>query len=92
MTRLEGEAALFSGTARGQGRATALRFAADAHPVNGVSRPTPLGRPGHPDDVVDAAVLLAPEEAACITGAHLDVDGGWSTVLPETPIRKAVRT
>jgi NAD(P)-dependent dehydrogenase (short-subunit alcohol dehydrogenase family) len=55
---------------------------ADDHPMRGIARHIPLGRVGTPDDVVNAAVFLASEEAAYITGANLVVDGGWSTVLP----------
>ncbi|MEU9590944.1 SDR family NAD(P)-dependent oxidoreductase [Streptomyces sp. NPDC048193] len=58
---------------------------ADAHPMNGIFRHIPLGRVGQPDDVVNAAVFLASDEAAYITGANLVVDGGWSTVLPGAP-------
>ncbi|MBQ0885480.1 SDR family oxidoreductase [Streptomyces sp. RM72] len=65
---------------------------ADDHPMNDICGHIPLGRLGHPDDVVNAAVFLASAEAAYITGAHLVVDGGWSTVLPGAPNRKAVRT
>jgi 3-oxoacyl-[acyl-carrier protein] reductase len=39
---------------------------------------TPLGRPGTPDDVAGAALFLASDEAAVITGQVLTVDGGWS--------------
>lgn len=40
----------------------------------------PLGRIGQPQDVVNAAVFLASDEAAWITGVNLVVDGG-GTVL-----------
>ncbi|MCX4992928.1 MULTISPECIES: SDR family NAD(P)-dependent oxidoreductase [unclassified Streptomyces] len=62
-------------------RATLL---CEDHPVRAVARPIPLGRAGGPDDVVDAAVLLASDEAAHITGADLVVDGDWSAVVPGT--------
>lgn len=52
------------------------------HPMRGIARHIPLGRTGKSDDVVNAAVFLASDEASYITGAHLVVDGGWSTVLP----------
>ncbi len=40
----------------------------------------PLGRHGRPDDVVNAAVFLASDESAWISGAHLVVDGGGSVL------------
>ncbi|WP_431712100.1 SDR family NAD(P)-dependent oxidoreductase [Glutamicibacter uratoxydans] len=40
----------------------------------------PLGRPGQPEDIVNAALFLASEEAQWITGVNLVVDGG-GTVL-----------
>jgi len=36
----------------------------------------PLGRVGHPDDVAQAALFLASDAAAFITGVDLPVDGG----------------
>ncbi|GAA2570997.1 MULTISPECIES: SDR family oxidoreductase [Streptomyces] len=110
MKRLDGKVALISGTARGQGRAAALRFAAEGALVVGgdplheeavdtqrliardggtaLTPSSPPGRVGPPDDVVNAAVLLASDEAAHITGAHLVVDGGWSAVPPGAPLLK----
>ena len=38
---------------------------------------TLLPRFGKPEDVGDAAVFLASDEAEFITGANLPVDGGW---------------
>lgn len=40
----------------------------------------PLGRVGTPDDVANAALFLASEESAYITGQALVVDGGWTIV------------
>jgi meso-butanediol dehydrogenase/(S,S)-butanediol dehydrogenase/diacetyl reductase len=40
----------------------------------------PLGRVGQPEDVVNAALFLASDEASWITGANLVVDGGGSTL------------
>ena len=41
-----------------------------------VARWYPLGRIGEPEDVAGAALFLASNEAAWITGAVLPVDGG----------------
>jgi NAD(P)-dependent dehydrogenase (short-subunit alcohol dehydrogenase family) len=37
----------------------------------------PMGRAGHPDDLAGAAVFLASDEAAYVTGVSLPVDGGY---------------
>ncbi|MER6678707.1 SDR family NAD(P)-dependent oxidoreductase [Streptomyces sp. NPDC000983] len=55
---------------------------AEDHPMRGIARHIPLGRVGAPDEVVNAAVFLASDEASYITAANLVVDGGWSSVLP----------
>jgi len=39
---------------------------------------TLLNRTGRPDDVVNAALFLASDEASWITGINIPVDGGWS--------------
>jgi NAD(P)-dependent dehydrogenase (short-subunit alcohol dehydrogenase family) len=38
---------------------------------------TPMPRLGRPDDVANAALFLASDEATYITGENLMVDGGW---------------
>ena len=38
---------------------------------------TPLGHPGEEDDIANAALWLLSEEAKYVTGAILDVSGGW---------------
>ena len=43
-----------------------------------VSRHTPLGRLGGPEDVANAALFLASDEAKFITGAALYIDGGYT--------------
>jgi NAD(P)-dependent dehydrogenase (short-subunit alcohol dehydrogenase family) len=40
----------------------------------------PLGRHGQPDDIVNAAVFLASDEASWISGANLVIDGGGSVL------------
>jgi NAD(P)-dependent dehydrogenase (short-subunit alcohol dehydrogenase family) len=45
--------------------------------AQGVRDATVLGRFGSPTDIGDAAVFLASDEAAYITGQVLYVDGGW---------------
>ena len=37
---------------------------------------TPMGRPGRPEEVANAALFLLSDEASFVTGAHLAVDGG----------------
>lgn len=41
----------------------------------------PLGRPGVPDDLVPAAILLCSDEAGYITGQVLGIDGGQEVAL-----------
>ena len=42
---------------------------------------TPLRRFGTPEDIANAALFLASDEAAYVTGAALNVDGGMQTTL-----------
>lgn len=39
----------------------------------------PMGYRGEPNDIAYALVYLASDEAKYVTGAHLVVDGGWTT-------------
>ncbi len=43
-----------------------------------VAARTPLGRFGHPEEIVDACLFLASPGAAYVTGHSLAVDGGWT--------------
>jgi len=45
-----------------------------------IAAATPLGRLGTPDEVAKAAVFLASDDAAYITGTELFVDGGFAQV------------
>jgi len=38
----------------------------------------PMGRMGRPDEIAAAALYLASDEAAFVTGSALQIDGGWS--------------
>ena len=38
----------------------------------------PIGRMGRPDEIAAAALYLASEEAAFVTGSCLVIDGGWT--------------
>jgi NAD(P)-dependent dehydrogenase (short-subunit alcohol dehydrogenase family) len=42
-----------------------------------VIRQIPLGRPGLPHEIADAVLFVASQEAAYMTGATLNVSGGW---------------
>jgi NAD(P)-dependent dehydrogenase (short-subunit alcohol dehydrogenase family) len=55
------------------------------HPEHGptMARTVPLGRWGEPDDVVGAAVWLASEASAYVTGALIPVNGGIGVVAPQ---------
>jgi 3-oxoacyl-[acyl-carrier protein] reductase len=44
--------------------------------MNTILEKTPLGRQGDPQDIANAYLYLASDEAAFITGAVLSVDGG----------------
>lgn len=50
-----------------------------SHPewLDSVISRTPLGKPGEEADIANAALWLLSEEAKYVTGAILDVSGGW---------------
>ena len=39
----------------------------------------PLGRIGRPEDVAEVALFLASDESRFVTGAAVNVDGGWTS-------------
>lgn len=47
-------------------------------PVGAIEKRTPQGRIGEVKDVLGAAVFLASDEAAYVTGTILTIDGGWT--------------
>ncbi|KAI0004349.1 NAD(P)-binding protein [Xylariaceae sp. FL0662B] len=48
------------------------------HDENDIEAKHPLGGTGTPEDIVGAAIFLASDEAAWITGVSLPVDGGFT--------------
>jgi NAD(P)-dependent dehydrogenase (short-subunit alcohol dehydrogenase family) len=44
--------------------------------VERIGNTAPLGRPGEPEEIAQAILWLASEEASYTTGAILDVSGG----------------
>jgi NAD(P)-dependent dehydrogenase (short-subunit alcohol dehydrogenase family) len=57
------------------------RYISNPMIAKGLLAQTPLKRFGTPEDIANAALFLASDEAAYITGAALNVDGGMSTTL-----------
>jgi NAD(P)-dependent dehydrogenase (short-subunit alcohol dehydrogenase family) len=45
-----------------------------------IASAVPLGRFGTPDEIANAVLFLASEEASYVTGAELFVDGGFAQV------------
>ncbi|MGA8691750.1 MAG: SDR family NAD(P)-dependent oxidoreductase [Methyloceanibacter sp.] len=57
------------------------RYTANPMIAKGLLSQTPLRRFGTPQDIANAALFLASDEAAYITGAHLNIDGGMGVTL-----------
>ena len=54
------------------------RIQSGAYSEDSLVKRTPLGRMGSPSDVANAALFLASDRSAHITGQLLVVDGGWT--------------
>ena len=50
-----------------------------------VAQRVPLRRWGEPADVVGAAIWLASDASAYVSGAHVPIDGGVGVVAPQAP-------
>ena len=51
-----------------------------------------VGRWGEPQDVANAALFLASDEASFVTGTVLTVDGGLTIQTPEAAVRRSFRS
>ncbi len=56
-------------------------FTSDKKILAEMLQPVPAGRVGVPQDIANAALYLASEEASYVTGTELVVDGGWTCHL-----------
>jgi NAD(P)-dependent dehydrogenase (short-subunit alcohol dehydrogenase family) len=57
--------------------------------IGGATKAMHLTRLGLPDDIANAALFLASDEAAFVTGAILPVDGGVTARMPVPDISAA---
>jgi 3-oxoacyl-[acyl-carrier protein] reductase len=69
----------------------AAAAALDAEEARSIRDNYVLGRWCAPEDVANAAVFLASDEASFITGVVLPVDGGLTIQTPEAAVRKSFR-
>jgi NAD(P)-dependent dehydrogenase (short-subunit alcohol dehydrogenase family) len=58
-------------------------FTDNARAFAEISDDVPLGRWGEIADIVGAAIWLASDAAAYVTGAHIAIDGGLTSAVPE---------
>ena len=70
---------------------TAARHLANEDEARGSRDPYLVGRWGRPEDIAFAALYLASDEAAFVTGTVLAVDGGLTCQSPEATTRPSFR-
>ena len=58
-------------------------FTTNAEAAAQIADDVPLGRWGEVDDVVGAVIWLASDASAYVTGAHIAIDGGLTSAVPE---------
>jgi NAD(P)-dependent dehydrogenase (short-subunit alcohol dehydrogenase family) len=52
----------------------------DERTLKFLRRKTPMGRPGQPEELLGALMLLASDAGSYITGQTIVVDGGWTSI------------
>jgi NAD(P)-dependent dehydrogenase (short-subunit alcohol dehydrogenase family) len=67
------------------------RLEADPVERRAVSETQPIDRYGRPEDIANAALFLASDEASYMTGATMVVDGGLTIQSPEALVRPSFR-